>query len=117
MEVTNEKSTCFYVHSLAADREGRLRLLAPERIEIAGNKRLRSASALSLDAAFVVALPSNSAIQRLDGCCAQKVSKAIVIGTPIKAPNRPQKNVQKNTENRTTKGEIESAFPATRGSI
>jgi hypothetical protein len=38
MEVTDEKSTCFYVHSLAADRGGRLRLLAPERIEIAGTK-------------------------------------------------------------------------------
>lgn len=40
MEVTNEKSTCFYVHSLAAGREGRLRLLTPERIEIAGTKAL-----------------------------------------------------------------------------
>lgn len=40
MEVTDEKSTCFYVHSLAIDRSGRLRLLAPERIEIAGTKTL-----------------------------------------------------------------------------
>jgi predicted MPP superfamily phosphohydrolase len=38
MEVTDEKSTCFYVHSLAADRTGRLRLLTPECIEIAGTK-------------------------------------------------------------------------------
>ena len=30
----------------------------------------------------------------------------MVIGTPMKAPNRPHRYVQKNTENSTTNGEI-----------
>lgn len=33
--------------------------------------------------------PSSSASQRLDGCSSQKVRRAIVIGTPMKAPNMP----------------------------
>jgi hypothetical protein len=61
--------------------------------------------------------PSRSASQRLEGCCAQKVSRAIVIGTPMKAPNVPHRNVQRNTEKSTTKGEIASTLPETRGSI
>ncbi len=36
MEATDDASTSFLVHRLAAGPEGRLRLLAPERIEIAG---------------------------------------------------------------------------------
>jgi hypothetical protein len=36
MEATNEEPTYFYVHTLASASDGRLRLLAPERIEIAG---------------------------------------------------------------------------------
>jgi hypothetical protein len=36
MEATNDKPTCFYIHTLAAGSEGRLRLLAPERVEIPG---------------------------------------------------------------------------------
>ena len=36
MEATNDKPTCFYIHTLAAGPEGRLCLLAPERIEIPG---------------------------------------------------------------------------------
>ena len=36
MEVTNEASTCFYIHTLAAGADGRLRLLKPERITVAG---------------------------------------------------------------------------------
>ena len=36
MEVTNDKPTCFHVHTLARGSEGRLCLLAPERVEIPG---------------------------------------------------------------------------------
>jgi hypothetical protein len=36
MEATNDKPTLFYVHTLAAGPQGRLALLAPERIEIPG---------------------------------------------------------------------------------
>jgi hypothetical protein len=38
MEATDEAATSFLVHQLAADREGCLRLLTPERIEIPGSK-------------------------------------------------------------------------------
>ena len=37
MEVTDDKSTCFHIHTLAAGPAGRLCLLAPERVEIAGD--------------------------------------------------------------------------------
>lgn len=36
MEVTNELSTCFYIHTLECGAEGHLRLRKPERIEIPG---------------------------------------------------------------------------------
>jgi hypothetical protein len=36
MEVTDEKDTAFYVHTLAIDDEGRLSLLTPERIVVPG---------------------------------------------------------------------------------
>ena len=36
MEVTNDKPTCFHVHTMARGSEGRLCLLAPERVEIPG---------------------------------------------------------------------------------
>ncbi|MCL4765560.1 MAG: metallophosphoesterase [Hyphomicrobiaceae bacterium] len=36
MEATDEQPTCFHIHGLATGPDGRLRLLAPERIEIAG---------------------------------------------------------------------------------
>jgi hypothetical protein len=36
MEVTDEASTCFYIHTLAAGTDGRLQLLKPERIIVAG---------------------------------------------------------------------------------
>jgi hypothetical protein len=36
MEAMNEEPTCFYVHTLTAGPQGRLGLLAPERVEIAG---------------------------------------------------------------------------------
>jgi predicted MPP superfamily phosphohydrolase len=36
MEATNEQTTCFYIHRLAAGPDGRLLLLEPERMEIAG---------------------------------------------------------------------------------
>ena len=37
MEATNDKPTCFYIHTLAPGPDGRLGLLALERIEIAGH--------------------------------------------------------------------------------
>ena len=46
----------------------------------------------------------------------QIVSSAMAIGTPMKVPANPHRPVQKKTENRTRNGEIESAFPAIRGS-
>ena len=36
MEVTDEKPTYFYVHTLAAGAHARLRLLQPERIDLPG---------------------------------------------------------------------------------
>ena len=36
MEVTDDMDTAFYVHSLAIDADGRLRLLEPERITVRG---------------------------------------------------------------------------------
>jgi hypothetical protein len=36
MEVTNEKPTAFYIHTLTTDTEGRLEMLRPERISVAG---------------------------------------------------------------------------------
>ena len=60
--------------------------------------------------------PRRSATQRLEECCSQIVKTAIMIGTPMKAPEIPHRNVQKNTANRTTEGEIDRALPETRGS-
>jgi calcineurin-like phosphoesterase family protein len=50
MEATDEKPTSFLIHGLAAGSEGRLCLLAPERIEIPGSEQ-RSVSA------FLIATP------------------------------------------------------------
>ena len=36
MEVTDEKPTYFYIHTLAVGGNGRLRLLKPDRIELPG---------------------------------------------------------------------------------
>jgi hypothetical protein len=36
MEVTDDKDTAFYIHTLAIDTDGRLRLLTPERIVVPG---------------------------------------------------------------------------------
>ena len=36
MEATDDVATCFYIHTLAAGPDRRLRLLKPERIAIAG---------------------------------------------------------------------------------
>jgi hypothetical protein len=36
MEATDDQPTCFHIHTLAAGSEGRLCLLPPERIEVAG---------------------------------------------------------------------------------
>jgi len=39
MEVTDDKDTAFYIHSLAIDADGRLRLLEPERTVVPGEPR------------------------------------------------------------------------------
>ena len=39
MEATDDEPTCFYIHTLAAGRRGRLALLEPQRVEIAGTVR------------------------------------------------------------------------------
>ena len=39
MEATDDKATCFHVHTLATGPKGQLCLLAPERVEIPGTKR------------------------------------------------------------------------------
>jgi hypothetical protein len=36
MDATDDKDTCFYLHTLAAGPEGRLRLLPPRRLTVAG---------------------------------------------------------------------------------
>jgi hypothetical protein len=38
------------------------------------------------------------------------------MGTPMKAPGMPHRNVQKKTAKRTRKGEIDNALPTKRGS-
>src|SRR6516164_9274456 len=58
----------------------------------------------------------SSAIHRVDSCSSQTASKAMTIGTPMKAPETPQRKLQKNTANRTMNGEMDRAAPAIRGS-
>ena len=41
MEVTDDKDTAFYIHTLAIGADGRLRLLAPERIDVPGKSIAR----------------------------------------------------------------------------
>jgi hypothetical protein len=36
MEVTDDKDTAFYIHTLAIDADGQLSLLSPERIVVPG---------------------------------------------------------------------------------
>ena len=50
------------------------------------------------------------------GKCCMADTTAIRMGTPMNAPGMPQRNAQKNTENRTRNGEIDSRAPAIRGS-
>jgi hypothetical protein len=45
MEVTDEKDTAFYIHTLAIGADGELRLLATERIVVRGEGDSRSTSA------------------------------------------------------------------------
>ena len=40
MESTDEGSTCFYIHTLAADADGRLALLSPQRISVQGGSQI-----------------------------------------------------------------------------
>jgi hypothetical protein len=37
MEVTDEKPTCFYIHTLAGGADGRLCLSVPDKVEIPGD--------------------------------------------------------------------------------
>ncbi len=52
-----------------------------------------------------------SASHRVDSTFSQNVRMAIVIGTPMKAPNTPHRYDQKKTEKSTSVGDIESAVP------
>jgi len=65
MEARDEQPTCFYLHKLATGPDGRLRLLAPDRIEIPGDgahdQRISAAG-------FRLGAPSRSDSQRLEGC-------------------------------------------------
>jgi hypothetical protein len=36
MEATNDRATCFYIHTLAIGPDRHLRLLQPQRVTIAG---------------------------------------------------------------------------------
>jgi hypothetical protein len=45
MEVTDDKDTAFYIHTLAIDAEGKLRLLTPERIVVPGERTAKTAGA------------------------------------------------------------------------
>ena len=47
MEVTDEKPTAFYIHTLAIGTDGRLRLLNPERITVPGRNSLGSRNQLT----------------------------------------------------------------------
>lgn len=38
IEVTDDKDTAFYIHTLAIDTDGKLSLLAPRRIVIPGER-------------------------------------------------------------------------------
>jgi hypothetical protein len=38
MEVTDDKDTGFYIHTLAIGTDGRLRLLSPDRITVRGER-------------------------------------------------------------------------------
>ncbi len=38
MEATDDRDTYFYVHNLAVDSDGKLRLLAPDRVDVPGRK-------------------------------------------------------------------------------
>lgn len=44
MEVTDDKDTAFYIHTLAIDADGKLRLLAPERIVVPGEAAKKSSN-------------------------------------------------------------------------
>jgi 3',5'-cyclic AMP phosphodiesterase CpdA len=46
MEVTDDKDTAFYIHTLAIDAEGKLRLLTPERIVVPGKRAAKTAGGL-----------------------------------------------------------------------
>jgi hypothetical protein len=41
MEATDDMQTCFYIHTLAVGEDGRLKLLRPQRITVAGEPSLK----------------------------------------------------------------------------
>lgn len=66
---------------------------------------------------IVVFFPSSSAIHRVEANWAQNERTAMVMGTPMNAPNIPHRNVQRKTEKRTSDGDMPRVFPATLGSM
>jgi len=41
MEATDDMQTCFYIHTFAVGEDGRLKLLCPQRIIVAGEPSLK----------------------------------------------------------------------------
>jgi 3',5'-cyclic AMP phosphodiesterase CpdA len=70
MDAGDEETTAFHIHTLAAERDGKICLLAPETVRIAG--RAERAVPIRQDGVAAAgsssAVPSRSASQRLEGC-------------------------------------------------
>ena len=49
MEATDDRDTYFYVHNLAADADGKLRLLEPDRIELPGRQAIDDSAVARAD--------------------------------------------------------------------
>jgi predicted phosphodiesterase len=49
MEATDDRDTYFYVHTLAADADGKLRLLEPDRIELPGRQAIDDSAVARAD--------------------------------------------------------------------
>ncbi len=99
-------------HQMAEDRRRRYRKLLRDALRRHHRRNAAGSSEPGYRCSsfsYAVGAPKISAIHRVDENCAQKVRIAIVIGTPMNAPNRPHTNDQKKTEKRTRKDDIASA--------
>ena len=64
----------------------------------------------------VLSADSITVSQRMDGRRRHTVSTATRMGTPMKAPVRPQSRLHRNTMNITAKGDIDKVDPVNTGS-